>query len=64
LRIRKIAVVDLRGYEEHHELLFQALGGTYALQYPYDGGSILMLWALWLSNQALDVRSRSMATRR
>jgi hypothetical protein len=36
-------VVDIRGHEEHRELLFQALGGTYALQYPYDGGSILML---------------------
>jgi hypothetical protein len=32
-RIRKIAVVDIRGHEEHRELLFQALGGTYALQY-------------------------------
>jgi len=30
-RIRKIAVVDIRSHEEHHELLFQALGGTYAL---------------------------------
>jgi plasmid stabilization system protein ParE len=33
----------IRGREEHRELLLQVLGGTYALQYPYDGGSILML---------------------
>ncbi len=26
----KIAVVVIRGHEEHRELLFQALGGTYA----------------------------------
>jgi hypothetical protein len=32
-RIRKIAVVDVRGHEEHREPLFQALGGTHALQY-------------------------------
>ena len=29
--------------EEYRELLLQVLGGTYALQYRYDGGSILML---------------------
>lgn len=31
------------GREEYSELLLQVLGGTYALQYQYDGGSILML---------------------
>src|SRR5262245_53120894 len=33
----------MRDHEEHRERLFQALGGTYARQYPYRGGSILML---------------------
>ena len=31
------------GREEYRELLLQVLGGTYALQYRYEGGSILML---------------------
>lgn len=33
----------IAGREEYRELLLQVLGGTYALQYRYDGGSILML---------------------
>jgi hypothetical protein len=57
-RIRKIAVVDIRGHEEHRELLFQALGGTYALQYPYDGGSILML-RVFHGREAREGRDRS-----
>jgi plasmid stabilization system protein ParE len=33
----------IAGREEYRELLLQVLGGTYALQYRYDGRSILML---------------------
>jgi plasmid stabilization system protein ParE len=33
----------LAGREEYREILLQVLGGTYALQYRYDGRSILML---------------------
>ena len=29
--------------EEYREVVLQVLGGTYALQYRYDGGTILML---------------------
>lgn len=29
--------------EEYREIVFQVLGGTYALQYRYDGSSVLML---------------------
>jgi hypothetical protein len=29
--------------EEYRELVIQVLVGTYALQYHYDGGAILML---------------------
>jgi len=29
--------------EEYREVVLQVLGGTYALQYRYDGGAILML---------------------
>lgn len=29
--------------EEYREVLLQVLGGTYALQYRYDGSAILML---------------------
>jgi plasmid stabilization system protein ParE len=29
--------------EEYRELVLQVLGGTYALQYHYDGGAILVL---------------------
>ena len=38
------AVADLDRFAAFlHELLLQVLGGTSALQYRYDGGSILML---------------------
>jgi len=33
----------IAGREEYREILLRALGGTYALQYRYDGRSILML---------------------
>lgn len=33
----------LGGRDEYRELLLQALGATYALQYRYDGRSILVL---------------------
>ena len=33
----------IAGREEYRELLLQVLGGTYVLQYRYDGRSILML---------------------
>jgi plasmid stabilization system protein ParE len=33
----------IAGREEYRELLLQVLGGTYALQYRYDGVSVLML---------------------
>ena len=33
----------IAGREEYREILLQVLGGTYALQYRYDGSSILML---------------------
>lgn len=33
----------IAGREEYREILLRVLGGTYALQYPYDGRSILML---------------------
>src|SRR5436190_17003342 len=33
----------IAGREEYREILLQVLGGTYALQYRYDGRSILML---------------------
>ena len=29
--------------DEYRELVLQVLGGTYALQYHYDGGAVLML---------------------
>jgi plasmid stabilization system protein ParE len=31
------------GREEYREIVLQVLGGTYALQYRYDGRTILML---------------------
>ena len=34
---------SIAGRKEYRELLLQVLGGTYALQYRYDGDSILML---------------------
>lgn len=33
----------IAGRPEYREILLQVLGGTYALQYRYDGRSILML---------------------
>jgi plasmid stabilization system protein ParE len=33
----------MAGREEYREIVLQVLGGTYALQYHYDGRTILML---------------------
>ena len=33
----------IAGREEYREIILQVLGGTYALQYRYDGRTILML---------------------
>ena len=33
----------MAGHEEYREIILQVLGGTYALQYRYDGRTILIL---------------------
>lgn len=34
---------SIAGREEYRDILLEVLGGTYALQYRYDGSTILML---------------------